>query len=193
MFKLIAMLFFSSIALAVSSDISIKYQKLISETQDLALKVSFLREEIFAAQTKLVSLSMTRGFSKGGGILTREESIETMGYISDLVEKASQIMAREYLSDPDYTLEKFEKTHIEFNKIIDKYLEVIFNIAQREHNIKPKVSLEDYNQFIKAAKKGIQPKFSKEDLKTQDIIKAMDAYKKFTHTLEKKNVVFFIL
>ena len=145
-----------------------------------------LKQEIFAAQTKLATFSINKGFSRTGGVLTKTEVTETEGYVSALLDKAPQIMRREYLNDNNYSQEKLQETYIEFNKIIDNYLEVIFNVAQRIYRINPKVSLDDYNEFIRLPKTRVKPGLNHQNL-SKKVQKAMKAYKTFTDSLKKEN------
>ena len=171
MFKFITIAFLSSIALA-----NPYYNQwgLIAETEKLATRVISHYKKIKDTQVSLSiyyvqHLDSTTG-AKG---FTLEESLEMMVCILQLKEKAEKVIKREYLSKT-YTQQDFEETYIQFHEIIDRYKEVLFNVAQREYNPKSTVSFKDLKNY------------TNQDL-TKDILRAMRSYFRFTSGLQRVN------
>ncbi len=141
----------------------------------LAINVMTLRNAILATHQRFMTYAMSKD------ILTKEELAETTQYVFALLEKASQIMKREYLTIPHYTEENFKETYIEFHKVIYKYMGVIFIIPQRLLKFKKVFSIEEYHQFIESIEDRTEP--HNLSLEEANIMKAITECQYFTNFL----------
>jgi hypothetical protein len=187
MFKFLMIIFISSIALANSNNFMEELHRRISEieigeitdlilkSEKLAINIMTLRNDILATHQRFMTYAMSND------ILTKDELAETTQYVIALVEKASQIMQKEYLTIPHYTEENFKETYIEFHKMIYKYMGVIFIIPQRLLEFKKLFSLEDYHQFIESIEDRTEP--HNLSLEETHLMKAITECQYFTNFL----------